>query len=72
MISSSFRELGKLSATWHEEVSLLRDMAKKADTAQKRTLTVMADTYLVCASALDEFLGEETEEEAQRAMAHHA
>ena len=73
MTSDSFRELRKLSTAWHDEGSLLRDMARQAPTLlDKHNLTVMANTYLVCASALDEVLGDNSEEEAQRAMAHHA
>ena len=78
MTSDSFRELGKLSTTWHDEISLLRDMARQVPTVlEKHELTVMANTYLVCASALDEFLGEDVAAEdgaveAPRAMAQHA
>jgi hypothetical protein len=73
MTSDSFRELRKLSTAWHDEVSLLRDMATQAPTLfDKHNLTVMANTYLVCASALDEVLGDDSEAEESRAMAQHA
>ncbi len=73
MNGDSFRELRKLSATWHDEVSLLRDMATRAPSLlEERNLTVMANTYLVCASALDEFLGESLEAEAPRTMTQNA
>lgn len=78
MTSDSFRELRKLSTTWHDEISLLRDMARQAPTLiEEHNLTVMANTYLVCASALDEIVGEDKEAEAgavetPRARAQHA
>jgi hypothetical protein len=78
MTSDFFRELRKLSTAWHDEISLLRDMARQAPTLiEEHNLTVMANTYLVCASALDEIVGEDKEAEAgavetPRARAQHA
>jgi hypothetical protein len=73
MTSDSFRELRKLSTAWHDEVSLLRDMASQAPTLpDKHNLTVMANTYLVCATALDEVLGDDSEAEESRTMVQHA
>jgi len=73
MNGDSFRELRKLSTTWHDEANLLRDMATRAlSLLEKHNLTVMANTYLVCASALDECLGESLEAEAPQSMAQNA
>jgi len=73
MNGDSFRELRKLSTTWHDEANLLRDMATRAPSPlEEHTLTVMANTYLVCASALDECLGESLEAEASHSMAQNA
>jgi len=73
MTSDSFRELRKLSTAWHDEVGLLRDMARRAPTLlDKHNLTVMANTYLVCASALDDALGDDRKREAPSAMSQHA
>ena len=73
MTSDFFRELRKLSTAWHDEISLLRDMARQAPTLlEEHNLTVMANTYLVCASALDEIVGEDKEAEADAAEASRA
>ncbi len=62
-----------LSTAWHDEISLLRHMAQQAPTLpEKHNLTIMANTYHVCASALDEVIGEDKEAEAPRARAQHA
>jgi hypothetical protein len=67
------RELRRLSTAWHDEVSLLRNMATQAPTLlDKHNVTVMADTYLVCATALDKVLGDDSEAEESRARAQHA
>jgi hypothetical protein len=48
-------------------------MARQAPAVdEQHNLMVMANTYLVCASAIDEVLGEDSEPQAPRAMAQHA
>jgi hypothetical protein len=73
MDCGSFCELKKLSAKWHEEIALLREKASQTAIAHDRYgLTVMANTYVVCASALDEFLEQDSADEKPRAKAAHA